>query len=147
VAAQGGLEFNGTQFDDRASAWLVGAEVRWSFSLGGAELARTRAAAEAATRAAAEAEDARAAVEVEVVTALRRLQAANARRAAGRAAVDQARESLRITRDRFDAGLATATDVLRASSAAVDAEARRVSAAVDAIVAEAMLRRALGRTP
>jgi outer membrane protein TolC len=147
VAAQGGLEFNGTQFDDRASAWLVGAEVRWSFSIGGAELARTRAAAEAATRAAAAAEDARAAVQVDVVTALRRLQTANARRAAGRAAVDQAGESLRITRDRFDAGLASATDVLRASSAAVDAEARRVSAAVDAVVAEAMLRRALGRNP
>jgi outer membrane protein TolC len=147
VAAQGGVEFNGTQFDDRASAWLVGAEVRWSFSLGGAELARTRAATDAATRAAAEAEDARAAVEVEVVTALRRLQSADARRRAGRAAVNQAHESLRITRDRFDAGLASATDVLRASSAAVDAEARRVSATVDAIVAEAMLRRALGRNP
>ena len=147
VAAQAAFEFSGTQFNDRASAWLVGAEVRWSLSLGGAERARLQAATEARTRAAADAEDVRAAVHVEVVTALRRLQAAAARRAAGRAAVEQARESHRITRDRFEAGLAGVTDVLRASSAAVDAESQRVSAVVDVVVSEAMLRRALGRHP
>jgi outer membrane protein TolC len=147
VAAQGAFDLSGTQFNDRASAWLVGAEFRWNLSLGGAETARIKAAAGASTRAAAEADDARAAVHVEVVTALRRLQAANARRLAGRAAVEQARESQRITRDRFDAGLAGVTDVLRASSAVVDAESQRVAAAVDAMVSEAMLRRALGRTP
>jgi len=80
------------------------------------------------------------------VTALRRLQAANARRSAGVAAVDQARESQRMTRDRFEAGLATVTDVLRASSAVVEAESQRVSAAVDAMVSEATLRRALGHS-
>jgi outer membrane protein TolC len=147
VAAQAAFDVSGTQFDDRASAWLVGAEVRWNLSLGGAEAARLRSATEARSRAAAEADDARAAVQVEVVAALRRLQAATARRAAGRAAVDQARESQRITRDRFEAGLATVTDVLRASSAVVDAESHRVSAAVDAMVSEATLRRALGRFP
>lgn len=147
VAAQAGFDFAGTEFASRASAWLVGAEVRWRFSLGGAELARIKAATHATTRAAAEAEDARAAVHVEVVTALRRLQSANARRSAGRAAVEQARESQRITRDRFEAGLAGATDVLRASSAVVAAEAQRISAVVDAVVADAMLRRAVGRRP
>jgi len=146
VAAQAGFDISGTQFNDRASAWLVGAEVRWNLSLGGAEAARLRAATDARTRAAAEAEDRRAAVQVEVVTALRRLQAANARRSAGVAAVDQARESQRMTRDRFEAGLATVTDVLRASSAVVEAESQRVSAAVDAMVSEATLRRALGHS-
>jgi outer membrane protein TolC len=146
VAAQAAFDISGTQFNDRASAWLVGAEVRWNLSLGGAETARLRAATDARSRAAAEAEDRRAAVQVEVVTALRRLQAATARRSAGLAAVDQAREGQRITRDRFDAGLATVTDVLRASSAVVDAESQRVSAVVDAMVSEAALRRALGRS-
>jgi outer membrane protein TolC len=147
VAAQAAFDFSGTQFSNRASAWLVGAEFRWNLSLGGAETARLRAATDARTRAAAEAEDARAAVHVEVVTALRRLQAANARRSAGRAAVEQARESQRITRDRFEAGIAGVTDVLRASSAVVEAESQRMSAAVDAVASEAMLRRALGRYP
>jgi outer membrane protein TolC len=147
VAAQAAFDISGTQFNDRASAWLIGAEVRWNLSLGGAEAARLTAATHARSRAAAEAEDRRAAVQVEVITALRRLQAANARRSAGGAAVDQARESQRITRDRFDAGLATVTDVLRASSTVVDAESQRVSAVVDAMVSEAALRRALGRAP
>jgi outer membrane protein TolC len=121
--------------------------VRWNLSLGGAERAQLTAATEARTRAAAEAEDVRAAVHVEVVTALRQLQAANARQAAGRAAVEQARESHRITRDRFEAGLAGVTDVLRASSAVVEAERQRISAVVDTVVSDAMLRRALGRQP
>jgi outer membrane protein TolC len=84
---------------------------------------------------------------VEVVTAFRHREAAEARQVAGSAAVEQATESQRIVRDRFDAGLATVTDVLRASSAVVDAEAQRTAATVDAMVSSAMLMRALGRRP
>lgn len=146
VAAQAGLDVSGTRINDRASSWLVGGEVRWTFSLGGAELAQTKAAIEAAARARAEADDTRSAVHVEVVSALRRLEAARARQAVGRAAVEQARESQRIIRDRFDAGLVGVNDVLRASTAVLDADTQRVSALVDAMNSEAMLRRALGRT-
>ena len=118
----------------------------WTFSIGGAELAQMKAAAEAGARARAEFEDARAAVHVDVVSALRRLESARARQAVGRAAVDQAREDQRIVRDRFEAGMASVNDVLRASTAALEAESNRSSALVDAIVSEAMLGRALGRT-
>jgi outer membrane protein TolC len=145
IAVQAAVDANGTRFNDRASAWLVGGELRWTLSTGGAELAQMKAGAEAGARARAEEEDARAAVQVEVISALRRLETARARQTAGRAAVDQARESQRIVRDRFDAGLASVNDVLRASTAALDAENNRTSALVDAIVGEAMLRRALGR--
>ena len=145
VAAQAAFDVSGLTFSDRASSWIVGGELRWNVSLGGAETARAKAAAEARIRAAAEAEDARAAVHVEVVTAFRRLEAAGAREAAGRAAVEQSRERLRIIRDRFEAGLAPVTDVLQASSAVTEAEARRVSAVVDTITGEANLRRATGR--
>ena len=145
VLGQALFDMSGTRFGTRASGWLAGAELRWSFSLGGAELARLKAANDTRARTAAEAEDARAAVHVEVVSAVRRLEAANARYAVGRSAVDQARETQRITRHRFVAGLAGVTDVLRASSAVLDAESHRISAAVDAFVSEAMLRRALGR--
>jgi outer membrane protein TolC len=147
VAAQAAADFSGLRFGDRASAWMVGGEVRWSLSLGGAEIAQVAAAAQSRARARAEADDVRAAVQVDVVTALRRLEEARARQAAGQAAVAQARESHRIIRDRFDAGMAGVTDVLRASSAVVDAEARQATALVDAMVSGAMLRRALGRAP
>lgn len=145
VAAQAAFDLSGMDFNTRAQSWIVGGELRWNFSLGGADLARLRAASHAQTRAAADADDVRARVRLEVVTALRRLEAARARQTVGRAAVNQARERQRIIRDRFDAGMAGVTDVLQASSALTDAEAQRVSAVVDAINSDAQLRRAIGR--
>ncbi len=147
AGVQAGYEINGTAFDHQASGWLVGGEVRWTLSAGGAETARLKAATDAATAARARAADARAAVQVDVVTALSGLQTARAREAVARAAVAQAEESQRIIRDRFDAGLAPVEDLLRASTAVVDAEARRVGAVVDGSVSAAALRRALGRNP
>jgi outer membrane protein TolC len=146
LSAQAGVDISGTTFNDRSSSWLFGGELRWSFSSGGAELARIKAAAETASRARLDLEDARATVEVEVVTAIRRLEAARARQLVGTAAVEQARESQRIIRDRFDAGIAGTDDVLRASTALLDAEAQRASALVDGVVAQSMLDRAIGRT-
>jgi outer membrane protein len=147
VAAQAAFDVSGTRFTDRASSWVAGGELRWTFSTGGAERAAVRATAEATARTRAEADDVRATVHVEVVSALRQLASARAREIAGRAAVEQAQESQRIIRDRFDAGIAPVNDVLRASTSVLDAELNRTSAAVDTMVAAAMLRRAVGRAP
>jgi outer membrane protein len=147
AAAQAAVDISGTRFSDRASSWIVGGELRWTFSTGGAELAGVKAAAAAIARARAEADAARVAVHVDLVTALRRLESARARETVAGAAVEQARESQRIIRDRFDAGIAPVNDILRASASVLEAEANRISAFTDAIVANARLRRALGRTP
>jgi outer membrane protein TolC len=147
VAAQAAFDFAGTRFNDRASSWILGGELRWTFSTGGAELAGRQVAAASLARTRAETDEIRAAVHVDVVSAVRRLEAARARQTVGRAAVDQAREAHRIARDRFDAGLASVTDVLRASAAVLDADANRIASLVEATNAAAMLRRALGRTP
>ena len=147
IAAQAALDMSGTTFNGREPSWIVGGELRWNLSLGGAELARARAVSQAQIRAAAEADDIRANVGVEVVTAFRRLEAARARQAVGLTAVNQARERQRIVRDRFDVGMAGVTDVLQASSALTDAEEQRVAAIVDAITSEGLLRRAIGRQP
>ena len=92
------------------------------------------AATAAASRARAEADDARAQAEVDVVTAVQQVTTARARQAVGAAAVAQARESQRIIRDRFDAGLAPVTDVLRAASAVLDADALNLMAAEPALI-------------
>jgi outer membrane protein TolC len=147
VAAQAAFDSSGLRLTERATGWFAGGELRWTFSSGGAERAQLRSASSALDRARAEREDARAAVQVDVVTALRRVEAARARQAAGRAAVEQAREAERIVRDRYEAGVASVADVLRAATAVLDAEANRSSALVDAIVGNAMLNRALGRRP
>jgi len=147
VAAQAAYDWSGTRFSDRAGSWIAGGQIRWTLSTGGAELASRKAATAAMARAIAEADDVRAAVHVDVVTAAGRLESARAREAVGRAAVDEARESQRIIRDRFEQGLAGVTEVLRASTAVLDADANRTAAIVDAIVADALLRRAVGRVP
>jgi outer membrane protein TolC len=147
ITAQAAYDLSGTQFTDRASSWIVGGQIRWAFSTGGAEIAGRKAAAAATARALAEAEDVRAAVHVDVVTAAGRVASARAREAVGRAAADQAREGQRIIRDRFEQGLAGVSDVLSASTAVLDAESNRTAALVDEMVADAMLRRAVGRLP
>jgi outer membrane protein TolC len=147
VAAQASLDANGTSLSERASSWIVGGEVRWTLSTGGAELAQRKAAIEATARVRAGRADALAAAQVEIVTALRQLESARARQDVSRAAVEQARESQRIIRDRFEAGLASTSDVLRTATAVFNAEIQRVSALVDAIVSSAMLDKAVGRNP
>jgi outer membrane protein TolC len=147
VTAAAAYTSSGTRIADRAGAWVLGGQVRWTFSTGGGEVAARNAATAAIARAAAESEDVRSAVHVEVVTAAGRVESARAREAVGRVAADQARESQRIIRDRFEQGLAGVNDVLRASTAVFDAEMNRTAAVVDLIVAEAMLRRAVGRLP
>jgi len=144
VAAQAGYQFEGLEMFSRADSWIFGGELTWGISLGGAERARTRAAAAAVSAAQAADAGARASVHLDVVSAVYALEAARARVAVGRAAVDQAAERERITRNRYDAGLASVNDVLAAAAARLDAEVERVAAVVDALVASASLTRAVG---
>jgi outer membrane protein TolC len=144
VAVQGAYEWNDGQRGSPASAWITGVAVRVNLFAGGASGAQMREAAHATERARAERERTVAAIQVEVVAAIEQVRAARARESVGRAAAAQARESQRIIRDRFEAGLAQAGDVIRAATAVLDAEAQRVRAAVDIMVGEAALRRAVG---
>jgi outer membrane protein TolC len=145
VGVQGGWEFNGAEFDDKESSWLIGAQVHLNLFRGLADKSRIAEARHAESRAAAERERVLREIEVDVRAATARLAAARARQDAGRAALAQARESQRIIRDRYDSGLATITDVLRAAQAALDAESRATAADMDVILQSVALDRALGR--
>lgn len=145
VAAQATYQYDGLDFSNRASSWVVGGEARWGFSTGLGERAAMRAAAAAAAQAHASLDDARAAVEVDVLGAVRQLESAEAREGVARATVAQARERQRIVRDRYDAGLAGVQDVLGAAAAVLQAETTRVTAIADRFTAEAALDRAIGR--
>lgn len=144
AVVQGGYEWNDGRRGSPAAAWMAGASVRVSLFDGGATIARLREASFAMERAQAEQDRAEAAVRIDVWTATEHLAAARGREAVGRAAVMQARESQRMIRDRYEAGMAPAGDVIRAATAALDAEAQRIGALVDVIVGTAALRRAAG---
>jgi outer membrane protein TolC len=82
---------------------------------------------------------------VDVHVALATLDAARASEAVGRDAVTQARESQRIIRDRYEAGLTDVVSLLRAAEGVVQADAQQIAAQVAVLTASAALQRALGR--
>jgi len=145
VGIDAGWEFNGSSWTRQRSGWIVGARVDLNVFDGLANRARVNAARQAETRTAAERERIARRIEVDVRGAVARVTTARARETAGRAALTQARERQRIIRDRYDVGLATVTDVLRAAEAVFDAEARATAAEMDAILETVALDRATGR--
>jgi outer membrane protein TolC len=145
VGVQAGWEFNGATLGAQQSSWVVGAEVRINVFRGFADSARAAEAGYAHVRASAERERIQRRIEVDVRAALAQLTAARAREEVGRAALTQARESQRIIRDRYESGLATVTDVLRAAEAVLEAESRATNAEMDVILQTVALDRALGR--
>jgi outer membrane protein TolC len=145
VGLQGGWEFNGATLGEQRSSWVVGAEVRVNLFRGFADTARITEAGHAQVRATADHERVLRRIEVDVRAAIAQLAAARAREETGRAALTQARESQRIIRDRYESGLATVTDVLRAAEATLDAESRATAAEMDVILQTVALDRALGR--
>jgi outer membrane protein len=145
IGVQGAWEFNGATLGSQQGSWVIGTEVRVNVFRGFADTARIAEAHHAHVRATAERERVARAIEVEVRAATAQLAAARAREDAGRAALTQARESQRIIRDRYETGLATVTDVLRAAGATLDAESRATTAEMDVILQTVALDRALGR--
>ncbi|HET9272076.1 MAG TPA: TolC family protein [Vicinamibacterales bacterium] len=145
VGVQAGWEFNGATVGAQQSSWVIGAEMRVNVFRGFADTARISEASHAHARATAERERVERRIEVDVRGAFAQLAAARAREEAGRAALSQARESQRIIRDRYEGGLATVTDVLRAAEATLDAESRATGAEMDVVLRTVALDRALGR--
>jgi len=145
VAAQAGWEFNGDAWSTRTSSWVVGAVARINLFHGFADKARLAEAHEQVTRRALERKKAETAARLDVHIAVARLDAAHASEAVGRASVEQARESRRIMRDRYEAGLADVSSLLRAAEAVVQAETQRTAAQVAVLTETAALERTLGR--
>jgi len=145
VGVQAAWDFNGATISAQRSGWIVGAQLQVNVFNGFADSARVAAAGQAELRAKAEQERLSRRINVDIHGASVRLDTARARDAAGRLALTQARESQRIIRDRYDSGLATITDVLRAAEAALDAESRATGAQMDVILQTLALERAAGR--
>ena len=145
VSAQGGWELNGAAWNAGASSWVVGAVARINVFHGFADKARVVEAREQAARGALEREKAETAARLDVYVAVARLDAAHASDVVGRAAVEQARESRRIVRDRYEAGLTDVASLLRAAEAVVQAETQQTAAHVAVLTETAALERTLGR--
>jgi outer membrane protein len=145
VSLRGAFEADRQRFIDRGGAnWFVGATMKWNLFSGYATQASVAEAGHSLRSARAEQQRADAGVRLQVRKALADLQAARERIEVASAAVAQAEESLRITKNRYEAGMNTVTDLLRNETAALEAKTRRLAAIHDQRVAAAMLELATG---
>jgi len=134
------LEADRQNFVTKGGAnWLVAASLRWNLFNGFETRARIDEAGHAAKSAAAQERQVKAGVALEIRKGEADLQAASERIAVAEAAVAMAEESLRITRHRYEAGLATVTDLLRNETALLEARMRRLAAVHDQRMAAVVL--------
>lgn len=145
VGVQAAWEGNGGMWASRSGSWIVGASARINVFRGRADQARLGAATDVLTARKQELARTETAAKVDVITASARLDAARATARVARAALAQARESHRIIRDRYDAGLADIAALLRASEAVAQAETQVGAADANVLVTSAALERAMGR--
>jgi outer membrane protein len=125
--------------------WTAGARLDWNVFAGGAKKARLAAASARKIEAQNRLQWLRSGIELQVRQSFLDAQAAAQRAAAARDAVKQAAESLRIIQNRYQAGLVTITELLRAQTAQLDARTGYLAALHDWQVARAALERAAGR--
>jgi len=125
--------------------WTAGARLDWNIFAGGANRYQAAEAAAEKRKAEDQLEWVRSGVSLELRRAYLESTAAEARAAAARESAEQARESLRIIENRYQAGLTTITELLRAQQAVLEARTGYVAAAGDWYAARASLERAAGR--
>ena len=125
--------------------WTAGARLDINLFAGGADRHRMAEARARERQAAGRLESLRSSVRLETRQGYLETLAARQRAEAARDAVEQARESLRIVQNRYEASLTTITELLRAQAAQLEAHTTYSSALHDAQVARAQLERAAGR--
>jgi outer membrane protein len=124
--------------------WIAGATLNFNLFDGGAKLARLRESKARDLEAGARERQMEAAVRLQVREAYLNLATAEKRLGVVKDASAQAEESLRITQNRFEAGLATITDLLRAENARTAAERSALNARFDYRLSYAALELATG---
>jgi outer membrane protein len=145
VVARGIFESDRQRFYNHGGAnWLVSIGLRWNLFNGFADKARIEAATAALRQADAGRTHAESSVRLQVRQAWAALQAAQQRIETARAAVEEAQESLRISQNRYAAGLVTVTDLLRSETALLETQTRQVAAVHDQRVAATLLEFAAG---
>jgi outer membrane protein TolC len=145
VTLHGAFEADRQRFAYRGGGnWLVSIGFRWNLFNGGADKAKIAESEATMRRTAAEQARAESGIRLQVRQAWANLKAAQQRIESAQASVAEARESLRISQNRFTAGLSTVTDLLRSETALLETQTRYLAAVHDQRIAAAMLEFAAG---
>lgn len=129
---------------DEVDGWNAGVRLGWNLFDGLQTRGRTVQAASALEQAHLAEQETRLAIDVEVRRANSSFIEAEELYQATRKVVEQAEESVRLARSRFDVGAATQLDVLQTQQALTEARDNQVQALHDYNVALARLRKAIG---
>jgi outer membrane protein len=145
VGVRGIFEADRQRFIDRGGAnWMLAVSLKWNLFNGNSDRARIEEAQESLVAARAQQRQVDQAVRLEVRKAEADLRAAAARVAVSSEVVFQAEESLRISKNRFGAGMSTITELLRTETALLDVRMRRLAAVYDQRIAAVALEQAKG---
>jgi outer membrane protein len=144
LSAFGSLDYDyGWKYENGGGSYTVGALVQWDLWDGNLTRGKVQ---EARANLALEREGQRKlrlALDLEVEQARLNLNSAAGRLTVTERAVEQATESVRLTRTRFENGAALMTQLIDAETALVGARVRRAEALADQRIAVAALRKAL----
>ena len=146
VGFHGVFEADRQQFINKGGAnWLASIGLRWNLFNGNGDKARIQESNHWLERAHADEKRVDSAVRLEVRRAWAGLRAAQQRIEVAKAAVAEAEESLRITQNRYEAGMSNVTDLLRTETAVLESRTRYLAAVHDQRIAATMLELAAGR--
>ena len=146
VGLHASFEADRQQFVNKGGAnWLASVALRWNLFDGNGDKARIEESARWLERARADEQRVDSAVRLEVRRAWADLRAAVERIEVAKAAVAEAEESLRITQNRYQAGMSNVTDLLRNETAVLESRTRYLAAVHDERIAASMLELAAGR--
>lgn len=148
VNAFAAYDYNqGWTLDRHAGNWLAGVSFDVNIFDGGQTAARVRVAAAELAQAEARLRQARLGLTLEIVRARLAHESARERLAVTAGAVAQAEESATLSRNRFEAGVLLAADLIGVEARLLEARLHRIEAEADERLAVARLRVALGLAP
>ena len=146
VGFHAAFEADRQQFINKGGAnWLASIGLKWNLFNGNGDRARIQESSHWLERAHADEQRVDSAVRLEVRRAWADLQAAAQRIEVAKAAVAEAEESLRITQNRYEAGMSNVTDLLRNETAVLESRTRFLAAVHDQRLAAANLELAASR--
>ena len=146
VTFHAGFEADRQQFINKGGAnWLASIGLHWNLFNGMADKARIEESSHMLESAQANQQRMDSAVRLEVRRAWANLRAAQQRIEVAKASMAEAAESLRITQNRYQAGMSNVTDLLRNETAVLESRTRYLAAVHDQHIAATMLDLAAGR--
>jgi outer membrane protein TolC len=145
IVARGSFEADRGQFASQVGAnWYFGAGLKWTLFDGMADRRRGKEVEAMALASSAREREVKSQVDLQVRQAKAAADSARERVSVASASVAQAEESLRITKNRYEAGLTTVNDLLRNETALAESRMRHLGAIHDQRVAAVAVALAAG---